>query len=216
MYVCFLDTVPFMLLRWLWNVCFSLALSSFFLHHFVLIWCFFLHTVCYLAKCQLVETLTIFHRLFLAFEMPHVGQDRNIQYIQPDGKDLEPLKHSTSVPCGSTIILTDACCCQHSAHLSSTSLFPSSLLMWWPLSSPLVSPSSLQSQTSTFFHPVTWSHKMSVTFLSPPTPFSPLSSTSHLSFISSLPLRDGTILSSLASRLDFLPIAMPWMPEGSI
>lgn len=30
MYVCFLDTVPFMLLRWLWNVCFSLALSSFF------------------------------------------------------------------------------------------------------------------------------------------------------------------------------------------
>lgn len=87
---------------------------------------------------------------FLAFELSAVGQDRNIQYIQPEGEDLGSMKCLCS-----PVILTDACFCQLPAHLlSSIFLFPSSLLMCWPLSSPLVSPSSLQSQASRLFHPV--------------------------------------------------------------
>lgn len=110
-----------------------------------------------------------------------IGQDRNIQYIQPEGEDLESMKSLLSTvvqpPYWQMLVFVNT------VHISSPPLFPSSLLMWWPLSSPLVSPSSLQSHTSIFFHPVSWSHKMSVTF--PPPPF--LLSAQHLISVSSHP-----------------------------
>lgn len=117
------------------------------------------HT-CYLAERHFIFFSYVLGCL-LALELSVVGQDRNIQCIQPEGEDLESLKCLCS-----PVMLTDACFCQLPAHLlSSIFLFPSSLLMCWPLSSPIVSASSLQSQASLVFHPVPWSHKMSVTSL---------------------------------------------------
>lgn len=126
---------------------------------------------------------------------------------------------------GSTVTLTDACFCQHSS--PPLPVFPSSLLMRRSLSSPPPCVSFLAPISGLYFsisfHPVSWRYKMSVTFLSSIShlhfflspPFSPLSSTSHLSAVSSRP-PFATILSSLAPRLHFLSIGMPWMPEGSI
>lgn len=85
-----------------------------------------------------------------------------------------------SVPCGSAIILTDACFYQHSC----TSLFHFTFSIFSfhvdALSSLLVSPSSLPSQTTTFFSSslLKPQNVFHILIFSPT--FSPLSSTSHL------------------------------------